>query len=114
MRKLVLMLGVAAASMLAASAANAETGGGQAAPGSPDVTVRAPERMVCRSVTRTSTRMRASRVCRPVSQINAEDRRTDEDRIAEAADTLEMLGEKVSTNCTGGMGGGHSGPLGPR
>ena len=98
-------------------AANAQSGGASqptAAP-APDVTVRAPERMVCRSVARTATRMRSNRVCRTVSQWDeARAGRSQDEELADAADTLETLGEKVSTNCTGGIGGGHSGPLGPR
>ena len=116
MRKFACLLAIAAAPVLTAGAAHAQSAPSQrtAAP-QPDVTVRAPERLVCRSVRRTSTRMRASRVCRPVSQLNADDRRTDDERLTEAADTLDVLGaDDISTNCSGGLTSGHEGPLGPR
>jgi len=85
-----------------------------AAPSSPDVTVRAPERMVCRQVTRTATRMRSSRVCRPVSQMRAEEQQNQDEVLAEAADTLDVLGERVGTGDLGGMGSDMDTPLGPR
>jgi len=116
MRKRIFTLGLSTASALAAGTVSAQTSGGQGTgAGRPEVTVRAPERLVCRSVRRTSTRMRASRVCRPVSQLNADDRRTDDERLTEAADTLDVLGaDDISTNCSGGLTSGHEGPLGPR
>ena len=69
-------------------------------------------------MTRTATRMRTGRICRTqaewarapqernTTQVNAND------TIDGAADTLEALGEKVSTNCVGGLPGstGGSGP----
>ncbi len=113
MPKMPLALIALAAALTAAPAAAQPSGQRPAA--TPDVTVQGPERMVCRSVQRTSTRMRSSRVCRTVRQWEeARAGRSQDEVLAEAADTLEMLGEKVSTNCTGGMGGGHETPLGPR
>lgn len=106
---------IAAAALTATGTANAQSAGGGASAQSPDVTVRAPDRMVCRAMQRTSTRMRTSRVCRTVREWDeARAGRSQDEVLAEAADTLEALGEKVSTNCTGGMGGGHNTSLGPR
>ena len=119
MRNFVAMLTIATAPLLAAGTAQAQPGAaGQADAADasrPDVTVRGPERMICRAMTRTSTRMRTNRVCRTQSEWEeARAGRSQDEVLAEAADTLEMFGEKVSTNCTGGMGGGHNTPLGPR
>lgn len=118
MRALVTLMMVAAGT-LAASAANAQEGTGGATPGqSPDVTVRGPERMVCRNVTRTATRMRSNRVCRPVSQWRDAGQQSEEDQIAEAADRLDALGaDDISTNCVGydlDTLTPPSGPRGPR
>ena len=118
MRKIAAALTIAAAPLVAVGAAGAQTGGasqGTAAP-SPDVTVRAPERMVCRQVTRTATRMRSNRVCRTVTAWEeARAGRSQDEVLAEAADTLETFGEKVSTNDVGGLTGReHDTPLGPR
>jgi hypothetical protein len=83
----------------------------------PDIIVTGDDRMVCRRITRTATRMRVGRICRTISQWAAESgaRAVNDPNatIDGAADTLEMLGEKVSTGCGEGAGG-HSGPLGPR
>lgn len=100
--------------VLGAGAANAQPAAQRPAE-SPDVTVEGPERMVCRATQRTATRMRTSRVCRTVRQWEeARAGRSQDEVLAEAADTLEMFGDKISTNCTGGMGGGHETSLGPR
>jgi len=81
----------------------------------PDITVTGDNRIICRRVTRTATRMRTGRVCRTqaewarapqernTTQVNANE------TIDGAADSLEMLGEKVSTNAGTGTTGG-SGP----
>lgn len=118
MSKLAAALIMASAALAAAGTANAQPSGtspGGAPASAPDVTVRAPERMVCRSVQRTSTRMRSNRVCRTVTQWEeARQGRTQDDELADAADTLETFGEKVSTNCIGGLTSGHETHLGPR
>lgn len=83
-----------------------------------DITVTGDNRVVCRRVTRTATRMRTGRICRTQAEwAHAPQERNAtptnaNDTIDGAADTLETLGEKVSTNCTGGMPGatGGSGP----
>lgn len=117
MRKFACLLAIAAAPVLTAGAAHAQPAPSQgtSAP-RPEVTVRGPERLVCRSVRRTSTRMRASRVCRPVSQLTAEGQRSDDEQIADAADTLDVLGaDDLSTNCVGNpMDMTPDTPLGPR
>ena len=124
MPKLIVMLiAAAAASLPAGAAANAQstsgTSVGGAPAGEPGVTVQGPERLLCRVVRRTGTRMRASRVCRTVTQWEeAQAGRSQDEVLAEAADTLETFGDKVSTNCVGTdldnprMNGNT--PLGPR
>lgn len=77
----------------------------------PDMTVTGENRIVCRRVTRTATRMRTGRLCRT----QAEWARAPQERnttrvdagesIDGAADSLELLGEKVSTGCGVGTGG---------
>ncbi len=122
MRKLIVMLAaVAAAPVLAGGAANAQSTSGTSVGGAPatepGVTVQGPERMVCRVVRRTGTRMRSSRICRTVTQWDeAHAGRSQDEVLAEAADTLETFGEKVSTNCIGGELTRENGrtPLGPR
>lgn len=79
--------------------------------GQPDIVVTGENRIVCRNVRRTATRMRVGRLCRRLS-----DWQTDSDSavrdslnpnatIDGAADTLEALGS---------MHGPPAGPLGPR
>lgn len=117
MSKLGYLLAALAAPLLATGAANAQSGTGQTgAPAqSPDVTVQGPERMVCQTVRRTGTRMRASRICRTVREWDeARAGRSQDEVLAEAADTLETFGEKVSTNDIGGLSREHDTPLGPR
>ena len=66
------------------------------------VTVVAPDRMICRRVTGTTTRMRSGRICRSVPRSRGTGPQSDEDRVAEAADTLDAFGERMSTDCIGG------------
>ena len=87
----------------------------------PDVTVRGDDRLVCRRMVRTATRMRVGRVCRRMSEWRTEGggHATNDDANASidgAADTLEMAGEKLGTQCTGGELTRQNGPppLGPR
>jgi hypothetical protein len=84
---------------------------------SPDITVTGDDRLVCRRITRTATRMRTGRICRPLSQWTAEvtDRGANSANasIEGASDSLVQISEKISTGCGEG-GGGHNGPLGPR
>jgi hypothetical protein len=102
-----------AAALEAAAAQSAATG--------PDITVTGDNRVICRRVTRTATRMRTGRICRTQAQWAREAGSTPpasdpNSTIDGAADSLEMGGEKVSTNCIGGelirMNGRT--PLGPR
>jgi len=85
-------------------------------PGEEGVTVTGEDRVVCRRVTRTATRMRTGRICRPVSEWRNErgDRATADpnETIDGAADSLEVLGEKISTGCVGGLPG-QTGGAGP-
>lgn len=103
MRQLAVLLLIAGAPAALPAAASA-----QPAANNPDITVTGENRMICRRVTRTATRMRVGRICRTQSQwaresgrgaVNPNDPNA---TIDGAADTLEMLGEKVSTGCTGG------------
>jgi hypothetical protein len=95
------------------------TASAQAAASNPDITVTGDNRIVCRRITRTATRMGSGRICRTMAQWRRETggnaaANDPNGTIDGAADTLEMAGQKVSTGCTGGMGGGHDGPHGPR
>ncbi|TMJ19694.1 MAG: hypothetical protein E6G92_07955 [Alphaproteobacteria bacterium] len=113
MRKIAILSLLMAAPGLAPAAASA-----QSSVTGPDITVTGDDRIICRRVTRTATRMRTGRICRTqaewahaprernATQVNAND------TIDGAADNLDVLGEKVSTNCVGGMPG-HSGGSGP-
>jgi hypothetical protein len=92
-----------------------------AAPGTasaeqPQITVTGDNRIVCRRITRTATRMRIGRICRPLSGWAAENgARAAEDpnaTIDGAADTIELLGKEHGTG--DGEPGGHNGPHGPR
>ena len=118
MRKLALILLIAGGPALAPAPALAQS----SAPG-PDPVVTGDNRVVCRRITRTATRMRVGRICRPMSQWRGEagGRAVNDDpnaTIDGAADTLEMLGEKHGTECIGGEldNPGMNGrtPLGPR
>jgi len=102
MRRFAFLIAIAAAPLAFAGTAQAQAGTAPETSGG-DVTVRAPERMVCRQVTRTATRMRTSRVCRPVSQFHSTGPQSDEEQIAEAGDRLDVLGaDDIGTGCIGG------------
>ena len=115
MRKLVALLAVLASPVLAsetALAAQTPT----ASQAEPNITVEGG-RMICRRLIRTASRMSSGRVCRTEAEwrnARAPSGTSSHDDIEDAANTLETLGERAGTGCTGGMGGGHSGPLGPR
>jgi hypothetical protein len=111
MRKLAILSLLAAAPVAAPGTAQA-----QSSANGPDITVTGDNRIVCRRVTRTATRMRVGRVCRTQSEWarapqerNATPTNPNE-TIDGASDTLEMYGEKVSTGCTGGGPTGGAGP----
>jgi len=109
---LLLVVGSSPAALSAPAAAQSSATG-------PDPVVTGDNRVVCRRFTRTATRMRVGRICRPLSEWRRESGARPEDpneTIDGAADTLEMNGEKVSTNCIGGeltRANGRT-PLGPR
>jgi hypothetical protein len=92
----------------------------QTAPAQGDVTVTGDNRIVCRRVTRTATRMRVGRICRPLSEWRGPAAaRAQEDpngTIDGAADTLDALGaDDLSTNCVGDpLNRAPDTPLGPR
>lgn len=104
--------------LLGAATAPQEAAATQASASDPDITVTGDNRVICRRVTRTATRMRTGRICRTQAewaQAPQERNATPtnaNDTIDGAADNLEVLGEKVSTNSVGGMPGstGGSGP----
>ena len=103
MRKPIVLLAIAAAPLLAAGAANAQSTSGTSVGGAtadPGVTVEGPERMVWYLVRRTGTRMRSNRVCRTVSQWHeARQGRSQDEELADAADTLDTFGaDDISTN----------------
>ena len=82
----------------------------------PQITVTGDNRVVCRRITRTATRMRVGRICRTLSAWTAENgARAANDpnaTIDGAADTIELLGKEHGTG--DGEPGGHEGPHGPR
>lgn len=121
MRKLTALLAIAAAPLLAAGAANAQSTSGTSVGGAPaaepGVTVQGPERLVCRSLQRTATRMRSNRVCRTVREWEeARAGRTQDEELAAAADTLDVLGaDDISTGCgDNALSLTPDTPLGPR
>src|SRR6185503_5175784 len=95
MRKLAILLLVTIApiSLPAAAAAQSSVTG-------PDPVVTGENRVICRRVTRTATRMRVGRICRTQSQWAAEsggrtpNPNDPNSTIDGAADTLVMAGEK--------------------
>ena len=120
MRAFTLLLLISAPLAAPAAPPAAQTSAMQSATtGQDPIVVTGEDRLVCRRVVRTATRMRSGRVCRTMAQWRRE---TGVNIVANeanatvdgAADSLEMAGEKVSTNCAGGMGAGHDTRLGPR
>jgi len=91
---LILLLGSAPAFAPESAAAAAQD---------PGATVTGHDRVICRRVTRTASRMRIGRICRPMSQWHHEgggNRSPDEPnaRADGAADTLDALGaDDIST-----------------
>ena len=113
MRKLALVL-LAAFTPVTAAAQSPTTG-------SDPIIVTGDDRMICRRVTRTATRMRIGRVCRTQSQwarerapgVNPNDPNS---TIDGAYDSLTALGAlDRSTNCVGdALNRSNETPLGPR
>lgn len=99
MRKLIALLAIVAAPLPMQAAAAEPVGAGRVPASSPDVTVRGPERIVCRAQTRTSTRMRTNRVCRTVREWE-EARSTDSagsySTIEGASAKLAVIGDSCS------------------
>jgi hypothetical protein len=99
--------------ILAAAAFPAGAGAEPQAPpaSQPDITVTGEDRMVCRYVTRTATRMRRGRVCRRLSEWGSDSDRAvraandPNATIDGAADTLEVLGHRMDgVRSEGGLG----------
>ena len=87
----------------------------------PDAVVTGDNRVICRRVTRTATRMRTGRICRTQAQWARETGRPPNPNDANAsidgaADTLDALGaDDISTNCVGDpLNRTPDTPLGPR
>jgi len=79
-----------------------------------EVTVRGPERMVCRPQVRTATRMRTSKACRTVSDWRVQEETVQAgsyDNIDDAAFRAMGVFER---DVEWDGNGGHTGPLGPR
>jgi len=116
MKKLALILLIVGGPSLAPAPALA-----QSSATGPDPVVTGENRVSCRRITRTATRMRVGRICRTQSQWAADTGRALDPNdpnatIDGAADSLEMLGEKHGTECVGGeltRANGRT-PLGPR
>ncbi|HEV2818299.1 MAG TPA: hypothetical protein VGW40_13895 [Allosphingosinicella sp.] len=114
MRKPALLLLIGAAPALAP-----ETAAAQSAITGPDpITVTGDNRVICRRVTRTATRMRIGRICRTQAQWRTQSSPApplgnhSNDTIDEAADTLDGL--RADDRSTGCGYEGHETALGPR
>ena len=97
MRKLALLLLIAGGPALAPAAAHA-----QSSATGPDPVVRGENRVLCRRVTRTATRMRVGRICRTQSQWASDSSRTLDPNdpnatIDGAADTLDVRAQCMGT-----------------
>jgi hypothetical protein len=117
MRKFLLVLAAGTCPILTPQAAAA-----QSSAAGPDAVVTGDNRVVCRRVTRTATRMRVGRICRTQSEWARDVGRRMPDpndpngTIDGAADTLDAFAaDDISTNCTGDpLNRTPDTPLGPR
>jgi hypothetical protein len=112
MRRLAILSLVTVAPILPAEAALA-----QSPATGPDITVTGDNRITCRRITRTATRMRTGRICRTQAQWARErapgvDPNDPSTSLEATNDTLTQLG--ANERSTGDGNGGHDGPLGPR
>jgi hypothetical protein len=107
--------------LLSAAAAQAP----QAPVTNPDITVTGDNRVICRRVIHTETRMGTGRRCRTLAQWRHEAGEDSDDNanatVDGAADSLQQVDQRISTGDTGGEltvenGHGMNGrtPLGPR
>jgi hypothetical protein len=107
---------LAASAPLAAPAAAAA----QSSATGPDPVVTGQNRVICRRITRTATRMRVGRICRSQSQWAADTGRAVDPNdpnatIDGAADTLDVLSQEVGTgDGKSPMDTTPDTPLGPR
>ena len=104
-----------------ASAATPQLAVAQTSATGPDPVVTGDNRVTCRRVTRTATRMRTGRICRTQAQwareVGARAPAPDDPNatIDGVDNSLAMLGaNEASTNDSGGFTSGHETPLGPR
>ena len=76
----------------------------------PDILVTGENRVVCRHVARTATRMRVGRLCRRLSDWQADSDTAVRDgldpnaTIDGAADTLDILGQRMPVRSEGALG----------
>lgn len=108
MSKLLIALGFAAASVLPAAAAPAAAGAAAAAQSGEQPQAQDPGRRICRSLQRTGGRTGPRRICRTAAEWDEARRGVSRDEeLQAAADTLELVTEKISTGDTGGMSTGY-------
>ena len=98
MFRLSVSLAFAAASLAVPAAAGAQSSTTEAERPQ-EITVNGSERRICRRQNNTSSRMR-TRICRTAAEWEAAERGEGADA---AADRLDVIGEKISTGCVGGL-----------
>jgi hypothetical protein len=111
LRKSLALAALIAAGALPSAPAPALAAPAPSASGDQHITVDG-NRRVCRAVRRTATRMSSgSHICRTVNEWAQNGVRgvSSHNDIDSAQNALDMYGEKVSTNCVGGMPGGTGG-----
>jgi len=121
MAKWTIMVAAAAGTLLTAAPATAATGQDvprQQVSDDQGVVVTGEDRIVCRRVTRTATRMRTGRICRSVSQWRDESGgsgETGDTNIDDAANTLDARrADCIGPYNPGGLSREPQTPLGPR
>ncbi len=76
-------------------------------PATTDSAQQPRERVICRRITQTTSRMGARRICRTEAEWRAaRGGRSEEEVVADNADTLAMQGREATTGDLGGMTGG--------
>ena len=104
MRKLIISLASAAIALVPATGAAAQTSGQAQAESGRSQAGR--ERMICRRVDRSGTRMGAQRVCRTATQWSAaQEGRTGDAELDGAVGQLDVMNREANTGCIGGLGG---------
>jgi hypothetical protein len=108
MRKMMILLAVAAAPALAPQIAMADPAPAQVRGNDQNVTVQA-NRPICRRATRTASRMGSGTVCHTAEEWQRLGVRMTNSNttIDDASQTLDTVGQGSTTGDSGGMGGPH-------